>query len=115
MEASHIHLNVRDLEAAVRWLGEVWDMRPVYRDERMASFAFGPLGLILDAAEADSPATVAFESDDCDADFERVVARGAEPLEAPADRPWGVRAAYLKGPGALTFELEQPLAGEGKA
>ena len=35
--------------------------------------------------------------------------RGAKPLEAPADRSYGVRSACVKGPGALTFEIEQPL------
>jgi hypothetical protein len=35
--------------------------------------------------------------------------RGAEMIEAPQDRPWGARAAYLKGPGGLTVEIEQVL------
>jgi len=33
----------------------------------------------------------------------------AETIEAPQDRPWGARAAYLKGPGGLTVEIEQLL------
>ena len=37
--------------------------------------------------------------------------RGAETLEAPEDRAWGVRAAYLRGPGRITFEIEQELSG----
>ena len=48
-------------------------------------------------------------SDDCDRDYGRVVERGAETVSAPEDKPYGSRAAYVKGPGALTFEIEQPL------
>src|SRR6266852_6303220 len=28
-------------------------------------------------------------------------------IEPPADRPWGARGAYVRGPGALTIEFEQ--------
>ena len=35
--------------------------------------------------------------------------RGAEPIEAPHDTPWGTRTAYLKGPGSITVEIEQLL------
>ena len=75
----------------------------------MATVGFGSFILILDAAEADTVATVGFESDDCDRDFQEVVERGAEVLEQPSDKPWGVRAAYIKGPGQLKFEIEGPV------
>ncbi|MCI0402006.1 MAG: hypothetical protein L0212_00600, partial [Acidobacteria bacterium] len=65
--------------------------------------------LILDSSDNDSVATIGFESEDCDADYERLIKRGAQSIEKPADRPWGVRAAYVKGPGSLRFEVEQPL------
>ena len=66
----------------------------------------GDFGVILDAAPADSVVTLGFDSEDCDADFRTVTARGAETIEAPQDRPWGARSAYLKGPGGLTVEIE---------
>jgi uncharacterized glyoxalase superfamily protein PhnB len=75
----------------------------------MATLQFGGFILILDAAAEDSSATIGFESDDCDRDYRAVVQRGAVPLEAPANRPWGMRAAYLRGPGGLKFEIEGPL------
>jgi uncharacterized glyoxalase superfamily protein PhnB len=68
-----------------------------------------PFILILDAAAEDTPATLGFESDDCDRDYRAVIGRGAVSLEAPANQPWGVRAAYLRGPGRLKFEIEGPL------
>jgi catechol 2,3-dioxygenase-like lactoylglutathione lyase family enzyme len=109
MKGTHIHLGVKDLRAALGWLETVWQLRPVYQDERMASLPFGELAIVLDASAADTSATVGFESENCDEDFRTVVARGGVALEEPADRPWGVRSAYVQGPGALTFQIEQPL------
>jgi predicted enzyme related to lactoylglutathione lyase len=109
MKGSHVHLAVKDLPAALRWLDTVWQVRPTYQDERMASLPFGELTIILDAAAADTPATVGFDSQNCDEDFRAVRSRGAVALEEPKDRPWGVRSACVQGPGALKFELEQTL------
>ena len=109
MKASHVHLGVKDLKGAVKWFGQVWQLRPTFENEWMATLPFGPLSIILDAAPADVPATVAFDSENCDADLREVVSRGAVVIEEAADRPWGVRAAYVRGPGALRFEIEQIL------
>ena len=68
--------------------------------------SLGELGVILDA-KLIARVTLGFDSEDCDADYRTVKGRGAETIEAPQDRPWGARAAYLKGPGGLTVELEQ--------
>jgi uncharacterized glyoxalase superfamily protein PhnB len=81
----------------------------VFNIERMVWLSFGDFGVILDAAPADSVLTLSFDSEDCDADYRTVTNRGAETIEAPQDRPWGARAAYLKGPGGLTVEIEQLL------
>lgn len=84
-------------------------MKPEFQNERMATIAFGSFILILDAAETDTVATIGFESDDCDRDFREVVERGAVALDPPSNKPWGVRAAYIKGPGQLKFEIEGPV------
>lgn len=109
MNLNHIHLGVRDLGAALAWLEKVWQLKPQFQNDRMATIAFGSFILILDATEADSVATIGFESDDCDRDFRAVVERGAVALEPPSDKPWGVRAAYIQGPGQLKFEIEGPV------
>ena len=109
MTLNHVHLQVRDLKAAVEWLETVWQVPAGFRNERMATFSFGSFMLIFDATNADTPATVGFESDDCDRDFQALVERGAIVLEPPTNRDWGVRAAYLRGPGALKFEIEGPI------
>jgi catechol 2,3-dioxygenase-like lactoylglutathione lyase family enzyme len=110
MTLNHIHLRVRDLNAAVVWFEKILKVQPGFRNERMATFSFNSLTLIFDTAGDDVSATVGFESDDCDRDFHAVVERGAIALEAPADKDWGVRAAYFKGPGDLKFEIEGPIA-----
>jgi hypothetical protein len=73
-----------------------------------SGFGGGSFILILDAAEADSSATIGFESDDCDRDFRAVLERGAVALDPPSNKAWGVRAAYVQGPGRLKFEIEGP-------
>ena len=109
MKANHVHVGVRDLPAAVGWLERVWELKPVFQIPRMAIFTVGQFELFVDAGDHDSRSTIGFVSDDCDRDYGRVVERGAENVSAPEDKPYGSRAAYVKGPDALTFEIEQPL------
>ena len=107
MTLNHVHLSVRDLDLTVKWIKEVWRAEPSVSNEQMAIVTFGAFTVIFDKADADTKATLGFESRDCDADYQAVVGRGAIPIEAPANRPWGTRSAYLHGPGAITFEIEQ--------
>jgi uncharacterized glyoxalase superfamily protein PhnB len=109
VNGSHIHLKTRDLPACLEWLKSVWELTPDYGDEGMATFTFGGVAVVFDASDHDSEATLAFLSEDCNADYERMTSRGAETIEPPMDRFWGVRNAYLKGPGGLTLEIEQEL------
>jgi catechol 2,3-dioxygenase-like lactoylglutathione lyase family enzyme len=112
MRFNHVHISVRDLPAALDWLATVWAIRPTFENGGgMAALSLHGASLILDAGDEDGTATIGFASDDCDADYRLATERGAETLEAPADRPWGVRAAYLRGPGRITFEIEQDLPG----
>lgn len=111
MTLNHVHLSVRDLEAAIGWIKKVWRTDPSFANERMAVVPFAAFTVILDRSGHDSTATLGFESVDCDNDFNAAVERGAVPLEPPANRPWGARSAYLLGPGAITFEIEQTLSG----
>ena len=107
MKMSHVHCRVRDLKAAAQWFEKMWQIAPVFNNERMVWLPFGDLGVILDAAAEDSVLTIGFDSKDCDADYRSLISRGAESISAPQDRPWGTRSAYLKGPGGITVEIEQ--------
>ena len=109
MRAHHVHVGVRDMPAAIGWLKRVWELKPVFQIPQTAIFAVGEFELLMDAGDHDSRATIGFVSDDCDRDYSRVVARDAETVSPPEDNPYGSRAAYVKGPGALTLEIEQPL------
>lgn len=109
MILNHVHLSIRDLPGALKWLQRIWQVEATFQNERMATLQFGAFSVILDAAAEDSPATMGFQSDDCDHDYQVVIDRGAVSWEAPANRPWGARAAYLRGPGSLKFEIEGPL------
>ena len=105
-----LRLGVRDLPAAVSWLDKTLGWKPSYRDGRRAVIATGGEKLQLDAADADSTATIALASKDADVDYLGMIGRGAASIEAPSDRPSGFREAYLRGPGGLVFEIEGPLA-----
>jgi catechol 2,3-dioxygenase-like lactoylglutathione lyase family enzyme len=110
MTLNHIHVQVRDLKAAVDWFQTVLQVHPGFQNERMATLSFNSMTIIVDAGSVDAPATLGFESDDCDRDFLAVINRGAVALEPPANKEWGVRTAYFKGPGALKREIEGPVS-----
>jgi hypothetical protein len=109
MEGNHFHVHIRDLPGALAWFARVWVTEPIYQEESMAVLQFGPILLVLDQDEEETVTTIGYATADCDADFRTAVGRGAQAIEEPADRSWGVRVAYLKGPGRLTMELEQEL------
>jgi hypothetical protein len=114
MEFNHLHVGVRDLTAALEWLAKVWGTQPSFENGSMASLTLHGTTLILDAASEDAVAIIGFASDGCDADYRIATDRGAETLEPPQDRAWGVRAAYLRGPGRITFEIEEELPDPGQ-
>ena len=110
MRLSHVHCRIRDLQAAARWFDGVRQVAPVFNDEPMVWLSFKEFGVILDKASDDSVVTIGFDSKDCDADYRMITSRRAEPIEAPQDRPWDARTAYVKGPGGLTVGIEQLLS-----
>ena len=42
---------------------------------------------------------------DVDASYAAIVAQGAQPIQAPADMPWGQRAAFFADPDGNVHEL----------
>jgi predicted enzyme related to lactoylglutathione lyase len=110
MTVSHVHCQVKDLPGAAAWFTTIFGVSASFSDARMGVFQIDGFTVILDAASNDSAVTIGFSSSDCDADFNSLVAKGAHAIEAPADRPYGARAAYLQGPGAIKIEIEQLLS-----
>jgi catechol 2,3-dioxygenase-like lactoylglutathione lyase family enzyme len=109
LELDHIHLGVKDIPSALAWFERVFQLKPTYQDDRIAMLTLKPMTIILDKSSADAVATLSFRSNDVDKDYERLVGRAAVSLAVPSDKPYGVRGAYIKGPGSLTIELEGPL------
>lgn len=48
-----------------------------------------------------------FRTDDLDATFERVRASGADVLEEPASRPWGVRDCAVRDPSGNLVRIQE--------
>ena len=109
MKLNHIHLRVRDLPGALAWLDKVWGVQPSFQNEHLASVTVEPIILILEKSEQETDTIVGFESEDCDRDFQQLVARGATADSGPTNMPWGARTVYINGPGRLKFELEGPV------
>jgi catechol 2,3-dioxygenase-like lactoylglutathione lyase family enzyme len=109
MRFSHVHVQVRDLDAAVAWFARFLDATPEYQDAEMASFRFDGGRVVVNQNATDDSSILAFRVESCDAAFEAAVAKGAPALEPPEDKSYGVRAAYVRGPGGLLVEFEQPL------
>ncbi len=105
-----VRFDVRDLPAALSWLDKVLGWKPSYRGERRALIGIAGAKFEFDAADSDSSATIALVSEDADADYRRMLDRGAVSIEAPRDRPSGFREASVRGPGGLTVEIDGPLA-----
>ncbi len=111
MEISHFHVYVEDRPKAVKWLEKVFDVAPVEEDHEMSMLTFGSIAIVINDTEEDVPSTIAFVSENCAQDYEDVIARGAVSIHEPGIKPWGVKTAFVQGPGKLIFEIEEILDG----
>ena len=117
---SAITLFVEDLEVTKKFYREVFGLPIHYEDEASAVFNFGNTlinlliatearGLIEPAAVAGPEAGSRFQFtitvDDVDAMCSELTARGAELLNGPMDRPWGIRTASFKDPAGHIWEI----------
>jgi catechol 2,3-dioxygenase-like lactoylglutathione lyase family enzyme len=115
-----ITLFVEDLEAAQHFYRQVFQLPVHYEDESSTVFRFGEtLVNLLGASAASSlvaPAFVAppgagvrfqftLDVDDVDRMCDELTSRGAELLNGPMDRPWGIRTASFRDPGGHIWEI----------
>lgn len=107
MKVSHLHLGFTNLANAVQWMQQVLQADPFYQNDRMAAFAFENIEYVFDLSDSEIETTMAFACDDCEKKFQELVAKGAIVIEVPAEQPWGVKTAYLQGPGKVIIELEE--------
>ncbi|MFQ5352618.1 MAG: VOC family protein [Candidatus Binatia bacterium] len=108
-QIGHVHVYVSDRPKAVDWLKTVWGTDPIAEDHEMSLFVFGSTQLVVNDVDEDILSTIAFISDDCERDYREAIAKGAVAVHEPQDKPWGVKAAFLEGPGKLIFEIEETL------
>lgn len=113
-------LFVDDVPRARDFYSAVFGLPVHYEDEASAVFDFGntlinllqagegpalidpaPVGRSAEGATAQYTITV----DDVDATAALVVSRGAELLNGPQDRPWGIRTACFRDPDGHVWEI----------
>lgn len=110
MHVTHIHANVADLESATAWFATYLGLQPIQQWNDCHVFTLGPIKLALDRAPNDSVVTIALANIDCDAEYRRLIARGAQSIQAPQTFKTGSRTAIVQGPGALNIEIDQVLS-----
>ena len=113
-------LFVEDLAATRQFYLDVFGLPVHFEDEVSTAFDFGNtlvnLLQVTEATELIEPAPVAgpdagarsrltIDVDDVDEACARVQAAGAELLNGPVDRPWGVRTAAFRDPAGHVWEI----------
>jgi catechol 2,3-dioxygenase-like lactoylglutathione lyase family enzyme len=117
---SAITLFVEDLATAKRFYQEVFGLPIHYEDDDSAVFNFGDTlinllktaaaGELIEPAEVASPdagsrVQLTIDVDDVDAMCAELTRRGAELLNGPMDRPWGIRTASFRDPAGHIWEI----------
>jgi lactoylglutathione lyase len=115
-----VTLFVRDLEASRAFYENIFGLPVHFSDDESVVFRFGNtlINLLAEhaAPELISPATLAPATagvrfqltvgvEDVDELCTLLTQRGAELLNGPIDRPWGVRTASLRDPDGNIWEL----------
>jgi lactoylglutathione lyase len=117
---SAITLFVEDLDRTKAFYQDVFGLPMHYEDDDSAVFNFGntlvnllkstaavelvgpaPIG----APDAGSRMQLTIEVDDVDATCAELAMSGAELLNGPMDRPWGIRTACFRDPAGHIWEV----------
>ena len=120
---NHIHLKSSDPRKTAAWFVEAFNVEIVSERVRSTGDLFittmteGGLainisaekeGEVLGPADADAHYGIehfGFDTDDMDADIERLVGLGAVLKEAPSDQGGGVTIGFIAAPGDIRIEL----------
>ena len=102
---------VRDLEAQVSFLREVFDATGDLVPGRPAELRIGDsLVMVSPATERDAFAAFLYVYvEDADSTYQRALGAGAETLEAPLDTPYGDRRAMVRDPFGNIFQIAHVL------
>jgi catechol 2,3-dioxygenase-like lactoylglutathione lyase family enzyme len=119
-----ITLFVEDLAETKRWYSSFLARPPIFGDPNSVVFAIG--GLVVNllhvsaVPELIEPAAAALRTDgsgvvftlavdDVDATARELEARGAQRLNGPMDRPWGIRTASFRDPDGHIWEIARKI------
>ena len=119
-----ITLFVDDLVETKRWYSAFLGTPPMFEDPNSVVFGFGPtvVNLLHVSAVPDliEPAAAALRTDgsgvvltlavdDVDAMATELRGRGAQLLNGPIDRPWGIRTASFRDPDGHIWEIARKI------
>jgi predicted enzyme related to lactoylglutathione lyase len=131
---SHAFVLVHDQDEALRFYRDVLGLR-VRHDVAMEGFRWLTLSppsqpeveIVLEVAAMGRPPAdhavleslmakgslsgLIFQTEDCDATFEKIRAAGAEVVQEPTDQPYGVRDCGFRDPSGNHLRFSQPLGG----
>jgi catechol 2,3-dioxygenase-like lactoylglutathione lyase family enzyme len=126
MDVGVITLFVDDPQRSKEFYARVLDSESIWEDANSVVFKLDN-GMMINLLQRGEPVETllgpvpAVESgasflltvwvDDCDAEYEKLSARGATFTGAPIDRPWGVRTAAFADPDGFLWEIAQQLKG----
>ena len=125
---STITLFVDDLDSTKRFYLNVFGLPVIFEDADSAVFNFGNMLVnllrttaapeLIEPAKVGVPGTGArfqltIDVDDADATCAEVKRRGAELINGPTNRPWGVRTACFMDPAGHIWEVAATIAEDG--
>lgn len=121
-----ITMFIADVERTKRYYERVFDTQAIYEDESAVAFQFDNMvvnmlrasaahELIEPAAVADEDAGTRFQLtiwvDDADAAYAELSSRGADFINGPMDREWGMRTAAFADPDGHIWEIAENIKG----
>ena len=121
-----ITMFIDDVERTKRFYERVFDIQAIYEDESSVAFQFDNIvvnflrssaahSLIEPAAVADEASGTRFQLtiwvDDADATYAELASRGADFINGPMDREWGMRTAALADPDGHIWEIAENIKG----
>ena len=121
-----ITMFIADVERSKRFYESVFDAQAIYEDQNAVAFRFDNIvvnllrvsaahELIEPAAVADEEAGARFQLtigvDDADATYAELSNRGAQFINGPMDREWGLRTAAFADPDGHIWEIAENIKG----
>jgi lactoylglutathione lyase len=121
-----ITMFIADVERSKRFYERVFDTQAIYEDENAVAFQFDNMvvnmlrsaaahELIEPAAVADEESGTRFQLtiwvDDADEVYAELMGRGADFINGPMDREWGMRTAAFADPDGHIWEIAENIKG----